>query len=569
MISEENVLILYLNGDDDSYAFAEAYAELHSLEAEQLFPVTSSNDEFLSNYNTYKTQIIDPLKTYINTLSRDIYAIVLGYNVPAGFYDGDDIISGTSVISRMYHSYNKKENNKNYQRQISSSLTESDFNYSLICTRIDLDTLDNAIQILDNTDIALRQRQTTGIFYIDPYSDVIGDNANLYTDDILLFKNNLLNKLNLESFSTQFIDEYIDSLVPSLSDDSFFWGWFTDRGSESYFRETSSIRAFFYNADFDGAFTMKSLTDRNWCPLALKKGYVATAGALSNPGIDGFLRPYPFFYALLNGMTLGEAYLVSMPYFNWSLDLFGDPLLKFTFPERSINENLEKSSEDLWLKALRNIEESIALYYAKKNRAFDIVKNIAESEDIIETYDLITPAYKYYKGLNDEHIKSIFGNISENILRFATFKFSYLLQERPVKLSKFLVDSLSDSTLIKDENISQSGYWFIDYVLQDETDQYENYHFDLEIYSDREMLDLLFAIDSDSIQEGWQYEYISNTFVDINSTGVSSGYIGKRIKYFSTEDTKINFGDVFYYKIRQKNISNNFNWTTGYGVSFL
>jgi hypothetical protein len=45
------------------------------------------------------------------------------------------------------------------------------------------------------------------------------------------------------------------------------------------------------------------------------------------PYVQGFPVPHVFFSFLIDGyMSLGESYLVSLPYLSWQMVLVGDPL---------------------------------------------------------------------------------------------------------------------------------------------------------------------------------------------------------------------------------------------------
>ena len=63
-----------------------------------------------------------------------------------------------------------------------------------------------------------------------------------------------------------------------------------------------------------------------WCPQMLAKGAAATIGPVDEPFVQGFPMPHFFFSALLEGMSLGEAYLISLPSISWQMVLVGDPL---------------------------------------------------------------------------------------------------------------------------------------------------------------------------------------------------------------------------------------------------
>jgi uncharacterized protein (TIGR03790 family) len=83
--------------------------------------------------------------------------------------------------------------------------------------------------------------------------------------------------------------------------------------------------------------TLRPTTRPLWCLGMLGKGVAAVIGPVNEPYIQGFPLPEIFFGLLAEGyMSLGEAYLVSLPYLSWQMVLVGDPLYQpFQPPGRS------------------------------------------------------------------------------------------------------------------------------------------------------------------------------------------------------------------------------------------
>jgi len=73
--------------------------------------------------------------------------------------------------------------------------------------------------------------------------------------------------------------------------------------------------------------TLKKKGSRLWCLEMLDRGVAATIGPVYEPYIQGFPLPEVFFSHLIEGyMSLGESYLVSLPFLSWQMVLVGDPL---------------------------------------------------------------------------------------------------------------------------------------------------------------------------------------------------------------------------------------------------
>lgn len=95
--------------------------------------------------------------------------------------------------------------------------------------------------------------------------------------------------------------------------DSFKW----NRGAIGYHIASAECR------------TLKDKKQEIWCLKMLQHGAAATIGPVYEPYVQGFPLPEIFFGTLVEGfMTLGEAYLISQPFFSWQTILIGDPLYK-------------------------------------------------------------------------------------------------------------------------------------------------------------------------------------------------------------------------------------------------
>jgi uncharacterized protein (TIGR03790 family) len=73
--------------------------------------------------------------------------------------------------------------------------------------------------------------------------------------------------------------------------------------------------------------TLKDTSRQLWCLKMLEKGVVATIGPVYEPYVQGFPLPDIFFGHLVEGyMSLGECYLISLPFLSWQMVLIGDPM---------------------------------------------------------------------------------------------------------------------------------------------------------------------------------------------------------------------------------------------------
>jgi hypothetical protein len=603
-ISANNFIVVYDLGSLDSVEFAAYYAGKHGMSAftsnpsgstgstgginwevhGQLLGIQLTNtSEILPSETVFNTQLLDPIVDAIaNSVEFDnlnIWGIVLGYNIPGGFYDGDDIISSTSRISRLNSSFSKKTQNKLYNRSIFQRFDTDDTDHALICSRIDAPTLLQAKEYLDNAEKLNDQLFANGTFYIDQYSDRHALGYADYQDILSDFNDNLLPTLNLDTWTTTFQDPYIDSVIPFVEDDSFVWSWFTDRSHSSFFRQSTALRVFFYNADYDGGFIITDENSKRWPYLALSAGYVATAGAMSDPTIAGFLNPNSFFNALLRGATIGEAFLFSVPHLDWTISLFGDPLTYCSFPASDPVEEDVIDEHEAWNIISKDLARSAAQLYKKEDELKSVTLEIVDiiTDGTSPGDDLaVAAATTLLYPANDLHTsntawQSQLKPMVDTFFDFPRLRYQYqtegsfapnvntYLTEQGFKVSRML-SNISSSAIIEEDNLLDEGWWQFEFIVNDDdVDNYVNYHFVLEVASDEDFSNILISKDSYSTRN-WTYEKEKNTFVAMTFSGVSSSYIGRKVRYESRQDSLFSLdeyltrGETYYFRVTQYNL---------------
>jgi uncharacterized protein (TIGR03790 family) len=73
--------------------------------------------------------------------------------------------------------------------------------------------------------------------------------------------------------------------------------------------------------------TLKRPDSQVWCKRMLEQGVAATIGPVYEPYVQAFPPPDLFFSILTKGyLSLGETYLVTLPFLSWQMVLIGDPL---------------------------------------------------------------------------------------------------------------------------------------------------------------------------------------------------------------------------------------------------
>ena len=575
-LGPENVIVVYRANDSESEYFASRYATLHGLSLDQLVGVPCSAIEVLSNYETFQTEVETPLLGALTSLPLSNYsvlALVLMPRVPGGFYSNTDVISSTSRLSRIHHSFTKKLYNPLYDRRVFKRFDSTDAETALICTRFDSPLSAVTESWFQNIETSIRQLSATGAFYFDGYSAEHGNGSAQYQAELLFFYDSLLQRLGVDIQSTIQIDPYVDPIISSVKDDSFFWGWGADRGSLSFFKATNALRAFFYNADTDGAATMRDIDSTAWPVLAIRQGYVATAGSMSNPGINGYLRPYPFYDALFRGATLGEALMFSVPHLDWTMAFFGDPLFSFTFPQK-FNENPLVPFDKAWQEMADGIAQSIINIYRRVSVVERLWEYVVSIQDIQVGLDLYEPVEILKRGFPNDSwrndyvkmVRAFFNLVTvRNQTAFKEFypNLSAYLIESGNKVPEILVDTLQNpqvnSSLLAD-NVETEGDWDFTFTLEHYNSGFAFYHFELEVSHVEDFSEILFSKQSILSQSNWTYENAEGNFAGMGANGVTSSYTGKRVRYSSTDQELLQRGEYYFFRIRQKDQQSTYSW---------
>jgi len=592
-VDKSNFLVVYNKNDTDSRDFAEYYASIHNLEASsvnglyseatgkwefegQLVGINCSNIEILANEAAFIEQVEEPLQEVIARLAteRTICGLILGYKVPGGYTDGSDKISATSRLSTTcirnpnsfsFKSFSKKARNPLYDRAIYKKYDFADAANVLIVSRIDAPSIYAAKEMVNNADYVTKRKFADGTFYFDAYSNKTGEDANSYETLLKDFGLRTLPKLNLTAWRTREQDEYTDVVIPFVKNDSFVWSWFTERAYQSFFQLSDSPRVFFYNADFDGALTLRDSSSHTWPTLATTGGYASTAGSLSNPGYDGFLNPNAFFNALINKATLGEAYLYSVPYLNWTTTLIGDPLIEISFPDAATPKITTITDDESYRRIFKDLAKTAAYLYKKAQEVYDIRSAVVDSTDLTATLDLLKPSQGFFIANNrnkwTSQLQAPVIQTFDYICKMNRYSgagkgfptIDEYLTVKNMKISRLLAEVTGTS--ISESNLLPEGYWEFDFICTNDAMSYVNYYFHLYIY-DKDGV-LVGDYDTGDNISGWYYEKDLEKFYPIPYEGVPTSYIGRRIRYISRKDEiydideYLNRGQIYAFKVVQ------------------
>ncbi|GAG38390.1 unnamed protein product, partial [marine sediment metagenome] len=249
------------------------------------------------------------------------------------------------------------------------------------------------------------------------------------------------------SFSTEFIDPYIDSTIPFVEDDSFVWSWGSNRSHPDFFQFSGHPRTFFYNANTTSIETIRDPNNNTLPVIAMSAGYSACAFSLSDSTIEGFLNPNSFFESLLRQYTIGEAYLFSLPFFNWTMTLLGDPLVSISFPGAASIDDVSIDEDEMWLNSTKDLARVAAQLYKKEQEAYEIVTNVLNLNDASWALQLLNPSNIMYSAYSESNRLSSISVVTSDLFGHPLNRYGYAFG--------FDVKSLDDFLVLKNYKISE------------------------------------------------------------------------------------------------------------------
>jgi uncharacterized protein (TIGR03790 family) len=562
-----STIILYREGDADSLDFANFYRLAHDIPEGNIVAVPCSADEILASYADFVEQVEAAVEEVADL--QTVRVVVVGYNVPGGFHDGDDVVSTTSRLSRLGHVFAKNTPNPLFDRKGSLAFDADDFEVAVLCSRIDAPSLEEAKQMVAAGVLAARQEVANGTFHIDPYPVAAGG---MYSEELTEFVVRTLPLLNLDVLSTVSPDTYADLIIPFLEDDCFMWATGAESSSDSFFRTTGAARRFLYNADSAGAATVRNAAGRRWPLLAIRNGYAATAGSMSAVSESHFLRPRPFFESLLEGGVVGEAYLFSVPYLDSPETLLGDPLVSTSFPNGATRPTLTTAALAVDL-AVEQLSQAVGAVYAKQRLAQEVLDEIVLASDIETSVKLVVAADTLAKAAANAHVQLL--------QKAAPLVFAPLLPPRQMyptaeQVEDYLRDNgYSVGSLFADAFaarggvlssgvIAEEGSWRFEFELVDEEPAEQSlYHFELDVATDPHFDDVVVAKDSATDPTGWSYQREVGTLDGLPAAGLGGNFSGRIVRYAAADGEKLDRGVRYFVRYRQKRGGEPFEYGTG------
>ena len=209
----------------------------------------------------------------------------------------------------------------------------------LIVSRLDGPTAQTVRRIVDDT-LATEQTGLQGTAYFDarwqnPQTNENKSGYALY--DAAL--HNAAAKLTQHGRLPVVIDDRPELFEEgSCPDAALYSGWYSLGSYVDAFDWTSGSVGFHIASG--ECTTLKREGSQVWCKRMLEEGVAATIGPVYEPYIQAFPPPDLFFTKLTEGyLTLGEVYLITLPFLSWQMVLIGDPLY---LPFKPVDKKREK-----------------------------------------------------------------------------------------------------------------------------------------------------------------------------------------------------------------------------------
>lgn len=573
----------------NSKALAEAYQDSYNLDDEQLVEIECSGTEILKDYNTFDAEVEAPILAALNSeplASRNVYIIILGYGIPGGFRDGDDIISSTSRVSRIYHSFNKFEKSYLFDRRSWTGYLGDDSHHAYIVSRLDAPTFDVAYSLITNSEKLRRQLVANGRFYISRDCPTASGYDEDYDEALDSFYDNMFDMTGLLSTTTNDVlgCSGPDQVFPYEVNGSFLWGCMPVHADSTFFHETTDPRIFFYNADNTSADSMR-IYDSSWCPHSITAGYAVCAGAMSStayeptsgtgspsavsylPSSPGYLWPEPFFDALFRGATIGEAYLFSCEFYDFPMTLIGDPLLRITFRgDADYITARNRTSNNISYEAfLWDIAYAMGYNFATELELNATLNTILTQGDVQTKLALLSPTNdavnsflpskrgQYFDAVACA-LKLMYNGviINKDGSRFTSL--DNFLSTYNMRISQLFLDFDTSGESVGSIRILSNGEWMYTFDLSDDTNGFSYYDFEITVSTDDTFNDIVFQGSMTEYPENWYYESRWGEYKPIPIWGLSSAYVGVKTRFISPSSEELTRGVLYYVRIKQWDI---------------
>lgn len=343
------VLVVYnaTAAASDSYTVASHYMAARNIPPYNLCSIAPPSIDSLS-LSEYEAYVKAPIQQCLNALgSRNILYIVMSFMTPYSVIAGPQYASSvdsyiadiwdkyisqpvTSVPSttQPYYADSQSQGNAYVPFQSFAAYRANPRN-PLIYSVWRLDGPNTAIAnaLVDQAITAEASGGPAGQACIDHYfGDTIYQNdAGYWAGDFDLHQAaTFLQQAGLAVSEDLNGAEFGTPPAPSCPDAAFYSGWY----SYNNYNDGFTWRTGAVGWHLDSASALSPRSGSAWVPNALLRGIAVTSGAVSEPYLEGLVRPGGTFRNLLEGASVGDAFLRNTRWLKWEILNVGDPLYR-------------------------------------------------------------------------------------------------------------------------------------------------------------------------------------------------------------------------------------------------
>jgi uncharacterized protein (TIGR03790 family) len=342
------VLVVYNTNYADSLTVANHYMSQRNIPASNLCAITPPEDDFIA-YSDYMASVSTPIQNCLNTVgSRTILYIVMSYLTPFSVYTGpqgsaavdswladiwNKYVSQPFVIVpsafQPYYADSQSQGNVYTPFQTFAAYRANARNPLIYSVwRLDGPTETIASALVDQAIAAETSGGPSGQACIDRrFGDLTGQpDASYTTGDYDLYQAaSFLQQAGTTVTEDSNPAEFGTAPAPlTCPDTAFYSGWYSyDNYNNAFTWETGSI-----GWHLDSASALNPRSGPSWVPNALSLGIAVTSGSVNEPYLQGLVRPGGTFRNLLEGASVGEAFLRNTRWLKWEIMYVGDPLYK-------------------------------------------------------------------------------------------------------------------------------------------------------------------------------------------------------------------------------------------------
>jgi uncharacterized protein (TIGR03790 family) len=342
------VLVVYNSASADSFAVANHYLGQRNIPASNLCAIAPPANDFLNGLSDYTTYVKTPIQNCLNTVgSKSILYIVMSYLTPFAIYGASPRGTGAvdsyladiwdkystqpvPIVPSLPHPYyaDSQSQGNAYLPFQSFAAYRANARNALIYSvwRLDGPSAAIASALVDQAIYAETHGGPSGQACFDEIYDATGypdssypsGNWDLYKAAQFMSAAGI--PVLLDSLGT----EFGTSPSPTCPNTAFYSGWYSYNNYNNAFSwQPGSI-----GWHLDSASALNPRSGQSWVANALGLGVTVTSGAVSEPYLTGLTRPGGVFRNLLEGASVGDAFLRNTRWLKWEIFFIGDPLYK-------------------------------------------------------------------------------------------------------------------------------------------------------------------------------------------------------------------------------------------------